>query len=345
MGYKIKNYVGVSKKAAPRFNSLGGKAWLDECYARYKEGETLQVISKDFGIPHTYIFERFLDFRMDTKKLSRKIPESKIPDILKMWEQGHTTAEISVSLDLDYKALLALLSNKLGKDTSIGNTRKAVFGVNEDAFSSVSEQRSYFYGLLLTDGCMWESGTVEIRLKTTDRHILEELKDFLSLKNDVKDHSKFDKRTNKTYLSSRVHFKSDKISEDLKNLGMCPRKSMKESAPTCMLYDRHFWRGVIDGDGHIGLPKNPPTIVLCGSSELCNQFISFCESIADIKVRPKVTKSSENDLHHTTLSGAKALKVMSVLYDNSKVRLDRKYDRYILQADKGDVAKVNTLCL
>lgn len=340
MGYKFKSYIGVSKKATPRFESLGGKTWLDGCYDRYKEGETLQSISKDFDVPHTYIFERFLDFRLDTKRLSRKIPESSIPEILEMWECGYTAAEIAKSLNLDYKPLLALLSNKLGKDTSLGNTRKAVFGVNEDAFSRASEQRSYFYGLLLTDGCMWENGTVEIRLKTDDRHILEELKDFLSLKNDVKDYSRFDRRTNKTYLSSRVYFKSNRISEDLKSLGMYPRKSMKESAPTSMLHDRHFWRGVIDGDGHVGLPKNLPMVGLCGSLELCNQFISFCESVVDIKVRPKVTKYPENDLHYVSLSGAKALKVMSTLYDDSEVRLDRKYDRYISQVVKKNTIKV-----
>lgn len=327
MGYKVKSYIGISKKAKPRFDSLGGEPWLLDCYARYKEGETLQSIAKDFSIPHTYIFERFLDFRLDTKRLSRNIPESLFPEILKLWDGGYNSTEIASLLSVDYKSLLALLHNKFGKDTNLGVTMKAVFGVNTKAFSTPSEQRSYFYGLLLTDGCLWDSGTVEIKLKQSDRHILEEFRDFLCLKNEIKDYSRFDNRTSKTYSSSRLHFKSDEITSDLLDLGMTPRKSMKECAPICMLHDRHFWRGVIDGDGHVGASKNP-AISLCGSSVLCGQFLEFCKTLVDFRKVPKIRKYKENDLHCVGIYGTKALIVLSTLYDNSNFKLNRKYERY-----------------
>ena len=89
-----------------------------------------------------------------------------------MWESGYNSTEIASKLEIDYKSVLALLHNKFGKDTNLGIKMKAVFGLNNAAFSVPSEQRSYFYGLLLTDGCLWDDGTVEIRLKQTDRHTL-----------------------------------------------------------------------------------------------------------------------------------------------------------------------------
>lgn len=61
------------------------------------------------------------------------------------------------------------------------------YHVNINKFSKISsEESAYWLGFLYADGCMSEDSRIGVMLKSSDKHHLEKLKDFLEWDNEVK---------------------------------------------------------------------------------------------------------------------------------------------------------------
>ena len=327
MGYKKKSYFGISKKAKPRFEKLGGVGWLYDCHHRYHDGASLGEIAKDFNVTATYITDRFLDYQLTTKKQSRTIGADDQEKVLRLFDSGNTVKEIADSLGLIYKSCLAFIY-KTGRDTSTGVTKVNCRGVDLDFFRRYSSESSaYFTGLLVADGNVAESGRVSLSLKSSDSPILEVFSKELKLpRHEVTTYSVVDKRTGAISSVSSVQFSIERLTTDLLSLGLMPRKSTKETCPDVYKQNRHFWRGLVDGDGHISDPeKSRPLVSLCGSLEICNSFKEFCSLFIDVTTT--VRKTGDSGLHLIDINGEKALKIMAVLYQDCEFYLDRKLRR------------------
>jgi hypothetical protein len=203
---------------------------------------------------------------------------------------------------------------------------------NENAFSEEGEKRDYFFGFLLADGCLTSNLiSISVSLKQTDYEIIEKLKQFLRSDNNIRYYDRFDKRTGKTYKSCSFSF-SGKPVMDCVSFGFSTRKSLKESVKEkSFLSSNHFWRGVIDGDGHIRLAKNNSSqISLCGSSEIIESFIDFSEKYCGVIFKPKLrkVKTTKNNLflYSVTFCGENCRKILKVLYKDSITFLARKRD-------------------
>lgn len=184
------------------------------------------------------------------------------------------------------------------------------------------EGDSYFYGLLLADGCMEDVGNdISISLKETDFYMLEKFKRYLNSENKIIKHS----RGNSVWYTFKVGSKS--IKERLLSFNFTPNKSTKQQLPSFdWLYNNHFWRGVVDGDGSVFFSNNSPKISLCGSKELLEGFNKFCQLNCFTKSR-SLDKTKTKDFFTICYSGEEALSIMRLLYDDSKIHLTRKKDR------------------
>ena len=59
------------------------------------------------------------------------------------------------------------------------------YHVNINKFSKISsEESAYWLGFLYADGCMSEDSRIGVMLKSSDKHHLEKLKDFLEWDNE-----------------------------------------------------------------------------------------------------------------------------------------------------------------
>lgn len=245
--------------------------------------------------------------------------------MVELYKSGAILTEISSRYHVSRECVAKNL-RKAGVNIRHGLARKAEKGVILDYFENKSEGSSYFYGLLLADGTISDSGKVNLQLESSDAHIIESLKSELNLNSNVNNFISKD-----GWKSSSLCFTVKAISESLQNLGLTPRKSTKEFAPDSMSNDKHFWRGVIDGDGSIG-KTDRPKVYLCGSEILCNQFLQYCQSI-----NPSITTKTvlmKGGLYRVTITGIKAATILNELYSNSTFKLERKNQRVLAILDK-----------
>jgi hypothetical protein len=131
--------------------------------------------------------------------------------------------------------------------------------------------------------------------------------------------------------AARFAFKSARVCEDLARLGVCPRKTFNAACSPELEDNADFWRGVIDGDGTIDLPRRLPrtngaVVRLVGSRELLSQFAAFVRSISPAwrgTVRP------HKSIWCVVVTGMATLPVLASLYGTEAIALPRKRDRAV----------------
>lgn len=204
---------------------------------------------------------------------------------------------------------------------------KEGYTINREAFEDLStEESAYYYGWLLTDGNLSDSGRVSIQVKSTDEDIILNFQKYLNLSREVLRRSRFDKRTGKTYHSTETYFSDEIIKNRLKNLGMTPRKSMEEVCPDVFKNNRHFWRGVLEGDGWIVSKGAGHGCGIVGSRSLVEDFEVYCKSIGVSRV--KIKQHSGNLFQCAVKNKQDSLVILRELYKDTKLVLPRKYNLY-----------------
>ena len=116
--------------------------------------------------------------------------------------------------------------------------------------------------------------------------------------------------------------------DDLLKLGMTPRKSLTAIVPT-LKQDllKHFWRGVVDGDGSMGIYINKKrynhksfVISLVGSNAVVSEFARYIQCNTGISLA--VNPSRKIFVAKTT--NEFAIRIIKLLYENSTIFMDRK---------------------
>lgn len=208
------------------------------------------------------------------------------------------------------------------------------FSLNENFFINMnSAEKWYWAGFILADGCISKS-VLEITLKKSDhKHLMKFLK---CIKSNYEIYNKKIKGKNdKIYEASRLVISNIVFINSLKKLGLTERKSFTaKPLDVPIKFEKDFWRGVFDGDGHIGFYniklkngcRKGTLISLVGTKEICEGFKSFCSKYVDVSYRKvKLDKRSEK-LYEFSLNGDKSIIISNNLYNNSKIYLDRKYE-------------------
>lgn len=146
---------------------------------------------------------------------------------------------------------------------------------NEDYFETIdTEAKAYLLGFILADGCIYDNQSklqdrnwqpqVCLQIHNKDVQVLN------LLKNETGSNKKV------VFLSTRPNCKfsltSLKMVNDLKKLGVVPRKSLTAQFPNYSQVPKylfhHFMRGLFDGDGCICNGKRT-AFDICGSFDVC----------------------------------------------------------------------------
>lgn len=251
-----------------------------------------------------------------------KFKTEDLPKICELYSSGLFVREIARIFNYNEDTVLRNMK-KSGIEIQKGSYRRFSSEVNEKLFTDESEERSYFYGFILADGNINDSGKVSITVNSKDKEILEKFIDKAKLKSSVRSRERFDQRTGKSYQSSSVAFTNKALVSGLVNLGLRPRKSTKETVPHEMKFDKHFWRGLIDGDGSVSNRNGKyPILNLCGSKEVCECFIEFCNECV-LETEPYLRQVKDN-FYSVTYNGKKSLPLIKYIYEDSKIYLSRK---------------------
>lgn len=204
---------------------------------------------------------------------------------------------------------------------------KPRLAVNEDYFKKWSSKMAYILGFILADGCIIRgtyrgySDSLKFGVQLQDIDILEKIRKELNAGHKI------------SIVKNAAYFciASQKIVNDLKKLGIAYRKSLNEQLPKISpQYIRDFFRGIVDGDGGIGIDrKGQPTIGVCGGEIVItfirNYFLKNMQLYSKIR-RRSYSEQQNNFLYEIRYKSNSALKVISYLYNNeSCLYLDRKY--------------------
>lgn len=284
---------------------------------------------RKFAIKHGIVFEGLRGRYFEDKDFIAKVIE--------MYDSGMMGRQISAKLAVCAGTVFDIIKLNHTPRTITENYNIKGRTIRSDAFSFVDSERlsAYFYGWLVTDGCISDNGSIEIGLQEQDRYLLEKFKEFLNCSTNISASKSTLKTTNKTYYSAKLSFRDKQIHKDLFDLGLRPRKSCKEKLPT---FDwkygptaKDFWQGVIEGDGSICDFDYGGLVTLVGSEELLCGFREYCEDIIGVKSGARVfsSKSCREDFKTIRYNNKDALLISKHLYTDTVFKLERKYAKAV----------------
>ena len=290
------------------------------------------TISKVIGTTQARVLKFLKDAGKNTSYF--RFSDKQISSILTDYNSGFTFEMLEQKYDV-YRQSLAYILKKNNVTTRNRRERKQnSWYVWEDAFKDMSDERSlFFYGLLLSDGCIYKSNRLSICLQARDKLVLDDLNKYLRRDSDLL----FTKRREPHHQDKyTLSLQDPVIVNTLFELGMTNNKSLKESPPKCHMPDdnaRHFWRGCVAGDGSVKNYNGLPHIYLCGSEELCSEFSKFIGRILLLKTNPKVNRSRKHRsgpwVYNTRINGSGAVELGDYLFKDSTVNIQRKLDEYL----------------
>lgn len=199
--------------------------------------------------------------------------------------------------------------------------------VNESAFDQINEASAYWIGFLMADGCILEprtgQNTIALSLAVRDRAHVEAFKTFLGAAHSVRIHRR----------AATIRVSSDHLVQAVSRYGVLPRKSLTTRV-VHLENNRHFWRGVVDGDGSISDGSiNNRRLYLVGSAPLLDQFWVFVHQITGSQFyRPRLHKSGS--VSTVTVTGRNAALVADRLYQKAAICLPRKAAKAAALIDK-----------
>ncbi len=205
------------------------------------------------------------------------------------------------------------------------------YDLNEEFFKEITPYSAYIIGFFQADGTLTDD-----RFSITESATIETNIDHLIRMRDIMGSNRplmyVDHELGKT---ARLVVNSRKMVEDLKSFGLHSPRTTTAFTDKRLLDNRDYWRGVIDGDGCLHVDKKGFKILyLIGSKFLCQEFLNFCRKYNcgyGVEVRNFQRKNIDvgTKVYTVRLNGKEAIEITKVLYGNSDLRLERKYNIYI----------------
>ena len=209
--------------------------------------------------------------------------------------------------------------------TVINKTNWIAF--DESVFDVIdTEEKAYWLGFLYADGHLgYKHNNIELGIDKLDYNHLVKFRDFLKLTGE--------KSITFSENICRVRVSSPNMHEKLIEKGCTPRKTLtlkfptEDIVPTRLI--RHFLRGYVDGDGSLGIYYSKKGTYDCGLN-ICGTPEFLTEAMLKIDVLKgcvlyDVKNTPVFKLSYKCLA---ARKVARLLYENSNIYLDRKYNIY-----------------
>lgn len=188
---------------------------------------------------------------------------------------------------------------------------------------------SYIYGLLVTDGNLSLStrnrGRVILEISEKDEDIIDKLLTLIP-----NSHKRFRIRNTNfkkgykcvIFVNYRKEFRDKLICEGFP----IENKTINADVPITSYDEPAFWRGVIDGDGSIGIASlNYPFVSLTTKSEkLKENYLKFLYE--NLGITKKIKRNKRDNVYNIMVTRKDAVKLVNILYENSEIHLNRKYD-------------------
>ncbi len=252
-----------------------------------------------------------------------KLTNVQIKNICKRYQKGKSSSFLSKKFNIHKNTVFYHL-RKNNVSVRISPIGQRVRTLNESAFDQITEESAYWIGFLMADGSIGDTKknkqkSLLLALNNKDISHLYKIKKFLK-----SEHKIGNKKVRNKYNCSQIQISSDKLCNKLISYGVTPRKTFTAKVCKELENNRHFWRGMIDGDGSLFFVLNKyPSIQLTGSKEIILQCIKYITNISGFILTPLRDRTS----YKMKTSGQKTVILIKHFYKNSNIYLDRKYKK------------------
>ena len=236
---------------------------------------------------------------------------------------------------VDRHTLRDKLLNKYGYVISRKDGKLAV---DSDFFAEINtEEKAYWLGFLTADGYLSANGYLELCLAEIDKEHIKKFKKSIGSQHKISE--KKSVIDDKEFTSYRLSIKDQKISSDLRALGLDNDKSHTayiplDKIPNDML--PHYIRGLMDGDGCVyktNTSKCCVTICTTVSELMIEDITNIIKEKLDITVKYQQSKN-RNPIDICIYKHKDVKKFYEWLYKDATIYLDRKYDKFaVLRQD------------
>jgi intein/homing endonuclease len=228
----------------------------------YANGRSMAYVSKKYGINYEALGKVKRKNNVKTKLFSchnKRINDNIELEMIKMYKKGKSSNFIAKQFGFKTRNTVLQVLNKHGVKTKKGISDYTKY--NADVFKKIdSHDKAYILGLIYTDGYIYKDYRgVCIQLTESDRYLLEKIADFFGESSSVISINCESKRKIMAGAKdmARLGVYCPAIAEDLKKHGVLKNKtynlSLDAKIPKRYLYS--FLRGIIDGDGTLGIAK------------------------------------------------------------------------------------------
>lgn len=197
---------------------------------------------------------------------------------------------------------------------SVEVVKQATTQLREPFTLPLTPDEEYWAGFIHADGSISAERGVT-RFAQKDLEPVKALHQFLDLKTKIY----FSSRFSNFGLNEMHSISVSAITANLQALGV-------KGQPVPSLYSsRHFWRGMIDGDGTVVLPSHRyPRVILCGAYDDIWEFSHWCARLFGYQ-GPKPYKQ-KTGVWYAGLGSGKAMLLGLHLYQDAFSAVPRKRD-------------------
>ncbi len=193
--------------------------------------------------------------------------------------------------------------------------------LNHQALDVITDDAAYWIGFLFADGSVirerQSAPAIQVRLSEVDRGQIAKLREFLGSTHTIGYCPPGNYGGYSSRASFRLSVRSERLAHRLLDLGRYEGPIARE-----LVSSRHFWRGVVDGDGSVYISKLGYAVFgLVGSRRMLEAFRGFLKErglAGRMSIRP--TKS----IYIINTAGNLAARIIEELYKDAVVALDRK---------------------
>lgn len=284
----------------------------EEILSAATSGESITRISERYGVTRQAI-RGILRRRGVPARRVGKLTDAQRSEVVNQFLGGAPISRIAASFGVTAPSVRGLVSRKGILIPGVSHR------LRHDAFDSFDSDACYWIGFLFADGCVsYRQGympQISLGLAERDREHLVALRDFLCCDNSISPVSP-------THGSCQFSIRSHRLADRLIELGR-----YKDVLDERLAASRDFWRGIVDGDGSLGIYNRPAPSTrsfaqfrVVGRRHILDSFAEFLqgEGIVKLSVRPHKSIFTMG----TTCGPAE--RIVALLYAGAGTALPRK---------------------
>lgn len=294
--------------------------------ARYRNAERLAYVKKlierglsvahiaqQVGISRTLLYHWLHKLDLEPPGHTRALTPTNAQSVVRQYKAGQSCRSIAKRFRVSPNVTVQAV-----REAGQKIRPRQIHKIDKTAFDRLSPSAAYWIGFLMADGHIRDDGcTIDLALAAKDGHHVACFKRFLQTTYPLL------RRGCSGGLGGpqiRLVARSRQLVAALHRYGVTPRKTFTAKASKKLVNNRHFWRGLIDGDGSIVVTRRWRSLSLTGSAELMRQF---CEFVAKT-IKAKVTPHPRKSVWGVSLGERSAAALAKLLYSGARVALRRK---------------------